>query len=323
MSVVLRVVFATLLLRPVGLAAQTRIPVWIDTDPSVARGGHEVDDGFALIQAFHSPKLEVRGVSVVFGNAPLTTTWPIGRQIVSQFGPRGLEVFKGAASELDLGKETEASRALERALRREPLNIVAIGPVTTVATVLKLHPELTKNVIRIIAVAGRRPGQRFVSGPKQVQAFRDLNFELDPAAFQILLDSGVSLVLAPWELSSKVWITREDLDRLSKGGPAAKYLVPPALDWLAWWHKNLGTNGFNPFDTLAVAFVTTPELLKCSRSEAEIETAADDTTAGAKTGSKPYLYVSIELKSPGSVLYCHGVQPEFKEDLLRRLSSEP
>ncbi|MCI0390199.1 MAG: hypothetical protein MOB07_15725, partial [Acidobacteria bacterium] len=46
---------------------KTRTAVWIDTDPSVAPGGHEVDDGFALIQAFHSPELEIRGVSVVFG----------------------------------------------------------------------------------------------------------------------------------------------------------------------------------------------------------------------------------------------------------------
>ena len=52
-------------------AAAASTPVWIDTDPSVARGGHEVDDGFALVQAFHSSALTVRGVSVVFGNAPL------------------------------------------------------------------------------------------------------------------------------------------------------------------------------------------------------------------------------------------------------------
>ena len=85
-------------------AAQAKIPVWIDTDPSVARGGHEVDDGFALIQAFHSPELEVRGVSVVFGNAPLATAWPIGKEIVEKFGPKGLQVYKGATSGEDLGK---------------------------------------------------------------------------------------------------------------------------------------------------------------------------------------------------------------------------
>ncbi len=302
--------------------AQAKTPVWIDTDPSVARGGHEVDDGFAMIQAFHSPELEVRGVSVVFGNAPLAIAWPIGREIVEKFGPKGLQAYKGAASGDDLGKETEASEALERALQKERLNILAIGPVTNVATVLKLHPELVKRVIRVIAVAGRRPGQRFVASPTQPQAFRDLNFELDPAGFQVLLDSGVPIVLAPWEISSKIWIKREDLERLDKGGPDAKYLVPPALDWLEWWHKNLGTDGFNPFDTLAVAYLTSRNLLQCSDLSVRIQTAPDDVTAEAGTRPKPYLYVSSDLKPARPVTYCYNPRPQFKEDLLRRLLRE-
>lgn len=299
--------------------AQAKIPVWIDTDPSVSGGGHEVDDGFALIQSFHSPELELRGVSVVFGNAPLATTWPIGREIVEKFGPKGLQAYKGAASGDDLGKETEASEALERALRRERLNILAIGPVTNVATVLKLHPQLAKNVIRIVAVAGRRPGQRFVVSSSQSQAFRDLNFELDPVGFQVLLDSGAPIVLAPWEISSKVWMKREDLQRLDKGDPGARYLASPALDWLEWWHKNLGTDGFNPFDTLAVAYLTSPHMLTCSGSNAQIQNAPDDVTEDAQTRTKPYLYVSADLKTARPVTYCYDARPQFKEDLIVRL----
>jgi len=311
--------FSGVVFLPACLVAQARIPVWIDTDPSVARGGHEVDDGFALIQAFHSPELEIRGVSVVYGNAPLTTAWPIGREIVEKFGPKELRVYKGAASSDDLGKETDASRALEHALRQERLSILAIGPVTNIATVLKLHPELAKNVIRIIAVAGRRPGQRFTYSTSQDQAFRDFNFELDPAGFQILLDSGISLALVPWEISSKVWITRDDLNILGKGGPAARYLVPPAIDWLAWWHNNLGTDGFNPFDTLAVAYLTAPSLLQCSELRAKIVTAPDDVSLDARTKPKPYLYVSDRLKAAYPVTYCYYVSPEFKGHLLQRL----
>lgn len=315
--------FSGVVLLPACAAVQAKIPVWIDTDPSVARGGHEVDDGFALIQAFHSPELEIRGVSVVYGNAPLNTTWPIGQEIVESFGPKGLRVYKGASSSADLGTETDASRALEHALRREQMSIVCIGPVTNIATVLKLHPELAKNVIRIIAVAGRRPGQRFAYVPDQPRAFQDLNFELDPAGFQVLLDSGIPLILAPWEISSKVWITREDLTLLSKGGPAARYLVPPALDWVEWWHNNLGTNGFNPFDTLAVAYLTSPHLLRCLELQAKIVTAPDDITPDAGTHTKPYLLVSDTRGSAPPITYCHDVDPQFKQDLLRRLLHRP
>jgi inosine-uridine nucleoside N-ribohydrolase len=311
------------LLLPIAGRAQAPIPVWIDTDPSVALGGHEIDDGFALIQAFHSPELAVRGISVVFGNAPLETTWPIGKDIVDRFGPKHVQAYKGAASADDLGRETEASKALEAALQKERLTILAIGPVTNVATVLKLHPDLAARVCQIVAVAGRRPGQRFVANAAQKQAFRDLNFELDPAGFKVLLDSGVPLVLAPWEVSSKVWIDRNDVNSLKDGGPDAQYLLPAALDWLDWWHENLGQKGFNPFDTLAVGFLTSPQLFQCMHSRVEIQNAPDDVTQEAKTALKPYLYVANDLKSQHKVTYCYAVQPQFKEDLLFRLLNRP
>jgi inosine-uridine nucleoside N-ribohydrolase len=187
--------------------------------------------------------------------------------------------------------------------------------------VLKLHPELGKNVVQIIAVAGRRPGQRFLSGPNQTHGFRDLNFELDPAAFQVLLDANVPIVLAPWEISSKVWITRADLERLDHGGPEVRYLVPPAMDWLTWWHDNLGADGFNPFDTLAVGYLTSPALFQCTKSKISIDIGPDDTGSETAPGTKPYLIVSPSQKSSRTVTYCSTVNLRFKEDLLGRLLS--
>jgi pyrimidine-specific ribonucleoside hydrolase len=312
-------VFFLLFLAPPPLGPQTRIPVWIDTDPSVERGGHEVDDGFALIQAFHSPELDIRGVSVVFGNADLPKAWQIGKEIVERFGPAGLRVYRGASGSAELGKPTDASEALTLALRQGPLHILAIGPVTNVATVLQLHPELAKNVVQIIAVAGRRPGQRFAASPTQAQSFRDFNFELDTTGFQVLLDARVPIVLAPWEVSSKVWLRRNDIDRLTQGGRDVQYLLAPALDWLQWWHENLGVEGFNPFDTLAVGYVTSPQLFACEESNVQIQNAPDDVTSDAKTKIKPYLYVSAALESPRRVTYCYSVSSSFKEDLLERL----
>ena len=78
-----------------------------------------MDDGFALIQAFHSPILAVRGISVVFGNAPLSEALPIAQRLVREFGSKRLAVTSGASSGKDPGVETDASRAIAAALRRE------------------------------------------------------------------------------------------------------------------------------------------------------------------------------------------------------------
>ena len=246
------------------------LPVWIDTDPSIRLGGYEVDDGFALIQAFHSPELSIRGVSLVFGNAPLEVEIPIGREIVDKYGPPGLEVMVGAGSGDQLGESTEASRALADALRQERLTILALGPATNIGTVLLQQPELAAQIVEVVAVAGRRAGQIFSTGNTSTLPFCDCNFDKDPRSFQIILDAGVPLTLTPWEVSSQVWLSGQDLDQLEQGSGSSRYLVAPARDWLTLWNERFGVNGFNPFDTLAVGYLTTAQTIACERLSVEI-----------------------------------------------------
>lgn len=300
-----------------------RRSVWIDTDPSVAIPERDVDDGFALIQALHSPELQIVGVSVVFGNAPIDQAYPIAHEIVGRFGPAGLPVHAGAAGAGDLGRETSASLALALALQTQRLVVLVLGPATNVATVLIKHPELSRQIVEVVAVAGRRPGQRFTTGTTNPKAHRDLNFELDARAFDVLLASRVPLTLAPFELSSQVWIRDEDLDRLESGGQASRYLADAARAWLGLWKRTFFVDGFNPFDTLAVAVVTTPSMVACETLPVRIEMRPNDVTEervqGTKSPEKPYLLVANGLVSDRTVRYCHAIDPAFKSDLLRRI----
>jgi inosine-uridine nucleoside N-ribohydrolase len=141
-------------------AAPARVSVWIDTDPAIGEPERDVDDGLALVQAFHSPELDIRGVSVVFGNASLDRGLPIARRLVKQFGPPRLQVFAGAAGAADGVRETDASRALAAALRKEPLTILALGPVTNVAAVLRRHPDLATSTLNWIRRAFERCSTR-------------------------------------------------------------------------------------------------------------------------------------------------------------------
>jgi inosine-uridine nucleoside N-ribohydrolase len=306
-------------------AAPSRVAVWIDTDPAIGEPERDVDDGLALVQAFRSPELDIRGVSVVFGNAPLDRGLPIARRLVRAFGPPRLQVFAGAASAADAHVETAASRALAANLRAAPLTILALGPATNVATTLKLHPQLAARVTRIVAVAGRRPGQRFTTGTSNARGHRDFNFELDPASFQVLLDSKTEVVLAPFEISSKIWLTASDLDRIAASrSSASRTIVPPARAWLALWTRLFGVDGFNPFDTLAVAYTVSSEGFACETLSAHIETLADDVTEpgvqGVRVERKPYLLASKDFGDAAArVTYRSTAPPNFKQDLLERL----
>lgn len=296
-------------------AAPEATAVWMDVDPAVLRGGNEPDDGLALLQAFHSPELELRGVSVVFGNSPLETGFPNGREIVDRFGPEGLTTYRGAASGEELGEETNATRALADALQKERLTILALGPVTNVATVLRNHPELAGRIEKIVAVAGRRPGQRFVLGEGGTPLM-DFNFELDPEGFQVLLDSGVPIVLAPFEIAAKAPLTENAVERFAEVPEIAEFFLEPLRDYVNWYDESFGVRAIYPFDTLAVAHVTSPAWIQCEVLPVEIQTLPNDVRAD---GDKPYLVVSDELESPHQVTYCHTADEAFVEDLVRRL----
>ena len=74
---------------------------------------------------------------------------------------------------------------------------------------------------RIIMVSGKRPGNLFHPGQQWWFHFRDFNIRKDTPAAKIVLDSGIPLVLTPFELATKVKITRSDLDKLGSGDKAA------------------------------------------------------------------------------------------------------
>ena len=297
------------------LALLFAVQVWLDVDPAVMRGGHEPDDGLALLQAFRSPELQVRGVSVVYGNSPLETGYPIAREIARRFGASDLEVFRGASSARELGAETDASRAIAAALRREEVTILALGPVTNVATVLKNHPELAPRVSAIVAVAGRRPGQKFLLGEGGTPLM-DFNFELDPEGFRVLLESGVPLVLAPFEISSKTPLTEDDVERFASAPEVAELFLEPLRDYVDWYEDRFGLRAIFPFDTLAVAYLTSPAWIQCDELAVRIERNEDDGKPGTR---KPYLLAAEGIPSSHRARYCHTASPEFIPDLMKRM----
>ncbi len=298
----------------------TALPIWLDVDPAIGLPSSEVDDGVMMIQAFNSPEVEIRGVSVVFGNTTFDQALPIARDVVERFGPEGLRVFGGAASSDALGKETAATRALAEALAVERLTILAVGPVTNVGSLLMLHPELEAQIERIVVVAGRRIGQSFLTGSAETP-FRDFNFELDPAAMQVLLDSAVPLVMAPWEVSSHVWIRSTDLDRLAESSAAGAWLSESCRTWLARWQETMGVDGFNPFDTLALGWVTHPELMSSLDVGVWIAEDEDDTAPGSGQ-AKPYLYVDPDRSDQRQAVYIYLPDPAFNELLVERLAGD-
>jgi inosine-uridine nucleoside N-ribohydrolase len=295
-------------------------PVWIDTDPAcgISRTT-DVDDCWALQLALQSPELEIRGISTVFGNSNGNSTYQKALEVVSRIvpGSANIKIHRGSDQKIDRNKSrsTEASRELAQSLEREPLTILALGPLTNIATLLQTHPEMASQVSQIIAVAGKRPqpGLGFYPGKTSVLHLHDFNFRKDVEAFEIVLNSSIPVVLVPYEVASRVIIGSSDLDELS-AKDTTRWLARLSEEWLSFWVNDLKAEGFFPFDSLAVAYAIKSEDFLC-----EFIPAAIERKRSFFLESRDDLIVSNKYVNKRTVKYCYGFKQGLKPTLLRRL----
>ncbi len=191
------------------ISAWTQHAVWIDTDPACGHSSSsDVDDCLALVMALNSPELSIRGVSTVYGNEDLEVSQNILRELwkvmEKQSNIRNLPpTYQGAVHDHSKSMEmTEVTVALADALRKEKLVIIALGPLTNIASLLHNHPELKSRIKSIIASAGKRPNQLFHPGNNKLTIMRDFNFKKDRTSFDFVFKNGVDLVLVGFEAAS-------------------------------------------------------------------------------------------------------------------------
>ena len=105
----------------------------------------------------------------------------------------------------------------------------------------------------------------------------------------------------------------------------ARALASPAREWLALWTRLFGVDGFNPFDTLAVAYAISSKGFGCERLPARIETLPDDVTEpgvqGVRVDRKPYLLASQDLA--GAAERHIGVPADLTREVLASAGAGP
>lgn len=309
---------------------------WIDTDAACGTGEQrDPDDCLALWSLLRRFDGKVVGISTVFGNAPLDTTDAVTRELVDAQGRNAGErvpVYRGCAAPIqdrgcaDPERASKAELALSEALRAGQMTVVALGPLTNLAAVLQRDPALVSRVSRLIAVMGRRPGHRFhPTENKSNQAmllghgpvFRDLNFVLDEEAAKTIVRAGIPLTLIPYDLARRVLMTEGDLDRLAATDPAGTWVAERSRDWLEFWRRDIGIDGFYPFDLMAAEYAGEPSRFKC----AEVGVWIGSDPLFTWFNQAPALLVTQEQAPPGNAtasgkaLYCddlrepHGFDP--------------
>ncbi len=272
--------------------------VILDCDPGNGVPGADIDDGLALALALRSPEIELVAVTVVAGNVPVDRGVECALEILDTASAAGIPVHRGAAKPLvqdpsgwrarlderrhdpvaqELWREvhpvgsqvvahpTPAAQALVEHVNERPgeVTVVAVGPLTNVATAMLLDPEWAGKVHRLIVMAGA------FDLPNVLQ---ELNASYDPEAAHLVLTSNAPLLVVPLDVTMKTFLRLEDVDRLDEAGtPLATYLGRTVRPWVAWLAERFGRPGCALHDPLALAALIDPGVVTARVACADIE----------------------------------------------------
>ncbi|MBP2284739.1 pyrimidine-specific ribonucleoside hydrolase [Flavobacterium sp. CG_23.5] len=307
------------LLLTTGITAQTK--VWFDTDIMIGmpdKEAREVDDGITLIMALKQPQIQIVGISNItyvdygFGVINKILNW--------HNKGTAIPVYKGSAFANDLGTENDGTRALYQALKKEKLTILALGPMTNIATLVKNHPDIIPQIDRVVICAARTPGLLFNPGNGKLNVF-DYNYEFDTASMDVLLHSTIPLEFAGYDPSSYTHIGKIDLASLDLTNEADKWLYDIVQPWMELNERYFGVRGFIPFDCSTLGIVTHPEYFTYYEN-IPIKVTYKKNDALAIQPNKPFknfLEVSYKFKSQKKVKYARRALQGFEEKILETL----
>lgn len=202
-------------------------PVILDCDP-----GH--DDAVAILLALGSFSIDLRAVTTTFGNCAVADATRNALQVLTLAGAVEVPVAAGAAGpltgEAELGNyvhgasgldgpelpapafEADPRGALALMLdvleaSEKPVTVVATGPITNVATLLRDHPA-AKALIREVVFMGGSTGRG------NHTPYAEFNTYADPVALQLVLDAGLPVTMVGLNLTHQALATREVVDQM-------------------------------------------------------------------------------------------------------------
>jgi len=249
-------------------ASDGRIPVWLDLSPAIGDPPRDPGDALALLQAYGSGRLLVRGVSVTFGNVPLERGYPAAQELLQRFDSGLRRAWRGPSTAEERVAPTEASELLREALQEQSLSIVAAGPATTMASVLLRQPTMAARIERVIMVAGTRADPTRPSATTDGAA--DANTLADAGSIQVLLDTAVPITLIAPGGGPQSDLDSSALDRLDAGRGPVKLITPSARGWLQDVGRRGGASAFPIPALLAVDVAAHPGAIRCEPAVATL-----------------------------------------------------
>ena len=265
----------------------------IDTDPGQ-------DDAVAILLALASPELEVLGITAVAGNVPLALTERNARKICELAGRPEVKVFAGASRPMvrslvtaedvhgktgldgpelpEPGMPLQEQHAVDfivETLMREQggsVTLCPLGPLTNIALALEREPDIVPRIREIVLMGGG-----FFEGGNVTPA-AEFNIHVDPHAADVVLKSGIPIVMIPLDCTHKALTTARRVAAFRDLGTRPGVATAEMLEFFERFDENkYGTDGGPLHDPCVIAYLLKPELFSGRHINVTVETASELT----------------------------------------------
>lgn len=307
----------------------------IDCDPGI-------DDSLAIMLALTSPEIEVLGITIVCGNSPVEMGFENAKKILKQMNRLDVPVYMGEPRPLKrdyvnaldthgadgLGEsflpevpgyqqEIGAVDFLSKALIKEKVSVIALGPMTNLARLIQKAPAAFDQIEELVSMGGSFKSHGNCS------PVAEYNYWCDPDAAALVYDTihqnGKMIHMIGLDVTRKIVLTPTLLEyicRLNKEtGEFIRKITKFYFDFHWEWEHIIGCVINDP---LAVAYFLDPDICQGFDSYVQIE------TGGITLGQSVVDSMDFYRKTPNTkVLTEVDVYAFFQLFLSRILGLEP
>lgn len=288
-------------------------PIIIDTDPGI-------DDALAIAIALFSEELDVKLITTVAGNVSLEKVTNNAISLLTFFekdvpvakgaekplleplidasnvhGASGMEGFDFPEPKKELLLEEHAVNAMKKVILEsdEPMTLMPIGPLTNIALLFAMYPEVKSNIKEIVLMGGSA-----TRGNKGVMS--EFNIATDPEAAKMVFESGVPIVMAGLDVGWKALVMPEDTEKLLQLGEVGKM----AHCLFKKYRGGTFHTGLKMYDSCATAYLLKPELFEV------VDTFVDVEVDGALTRGCTVVDLKGYLKRKPNAKVCLDIDGE-------------
>lgn len=285
----------------------------LDSDP-----GH--DDAIAIMLA--AAKTELLGISVVSGNQTIEKT-TANTLKVCEFIRKNIPVYRGCGVPLvrsaqETAENVHGESGLEgvdfapvssRIQQKHSvlymaetflksngdIILVPTGPLTNIALMLKLYPEVKVKIKRIVLMGGA-----YQTG--NITPAAEFNIYSDPEAAYVVFESGCPITMIGLDVTRKVLCYDYIIERMRKIGNRASELFCGVMTAYNRYEKEVyGLEGAPLHDPVTVASIIDESLIKTQHMHVEVDITNDPcrgkTVCGSEklTGKKANADVAVDI----------------------------